>query len=154
MILVLAACLLALLSLSPAPGGLPPVSDLPRLESEKNVGLAALEEGNLEEASRRFGEVRRLAPGEPLGWADGAVAALRRKEPAQARELLAAASRLAPGDAKVLALAGVLAEVEGRPDEAVGAYSRAFAADVRDLPSRWSAARLLIEKVPGGRPRA
>ena len=154
MILVLAACLLALLSLSPAPGGLPPVADFPRLESEKNVGLAALEEGNLGEAERRFGEVRRLAPGEPLGWADGAVAALRRKEPAHARELLATAEKLAPADAKVLALTGVLPEVEGRPGEAVDAYTRAFAADARDLPSRWSAARLLIEKVPGGRPRA
>ena len=93
MIVVLAACLLALLSPSPAPGGLPPISDFPRLESEKNVGLAALEEGNLEEAVRRFGQVRRLAPGEPLGWADGAVAAMRRKEPAQAGELLATAQR-------------------------------------------------------------
>jgi pyruvate/2-oxoglutarate dehydrogenase complex dihydrolipoamide dehydrogenase (E3) component len=39
------------------------------------VGLAALEEGNLAEARRRFQTVRELAPAEPLGWANGAVAA-------------------------------------------------------------------------------
>jgi len=33
---------------------LPGESDLARLESAKNVGLAALEEGNLDEARRRF----------------------------------------------------------------------------------------------------
>ena len=72
----------------------PPETDLPRLESAKNVGLAALEEGNLDEARRRFETVRELAASEPLGWADGAVVALRAKDLARAKALLSEA--LAP----------------------------------------------------------
>lgn len=41
-------------------------ADLSRLQTDKNLGLAALEEGDLAEAGRRFEAVRRLAPGEPL----------------------------------------------------------------------------------------
>jgi tetratricopeptide (TPR) repeat protein len=147
------ASLLGLFLSAPSPR-LPPPADFPRLESEKNAGLAALEEGNLDEAVKRFGEVRKLAPAEPLGWADGAVAALRRKDLPEARSLLDAAARLAPGDARVLALQGVLAEHEGRFPVAVEASTRAFTANAGDLVSRWNAARLLMEKVPGGRTRA
>jgi hypothetical protein len=59
---------------------IPPAGDLPRLQADKNVGLAALEQGDPVEAARRFEAVRRLAPDEPLGWADGGVAALRQKK--------------------------------------------------------------------------
>src|SRR5215471_10132812 len=136
----------------------PPPSQSPgdreRLETEKNVGLAALEEGQLPEAQKRFEAVRHLAPKEPLGWANGAVAALRAKDLAGARKLLAEAVRLAPRDAKVAALQGVLEEQAADFPAAVQAYEKAGAADPKDLFSRWSAARLLAEKVPGGRPRA
>jgi hypothetical protein len=60
----------------------PPSPDLARLQEARNVGLAALEEGDLPEAQKRFEAVRRLAPQDPLGWADGAVAALRAKDAA------------------------------------------------------------------------
>lgn len=125
-----------------------------RLETEKNVGLAALEEGQLAEAQKRFEAVRRLAPQDPLGWADGAVAAMRAKDLSGARSLLTEAARLAPRDARVAALQGVLEEQAENVPAAVQAYEKAAAADPKDLFSRWSAARLLAEKVPGGRPRA
>src|SRR6266851_3940171 len=71
----LVIALTSLLSLVLASAPAPSPSDLSRLLAEKNLGLAALEEGNLADAKKRFEAVRRLAPAEPLGWADGAVAA-------------------------------------------------------------------------------
>jgi Flp pilus assembly protein TadD len=91
LILLRALLVLAAATLSP--------SDLSRLQSARNVGLAALEEGDLASAANRFGEVRRLAPADPLGWADGAVTALRQKDLDGARRLLAEALSRAPGGA-------------------------------------------------------
>jgi Tfp pilus assembly protein PilF len=71
-----------------SPNALSP-AELSRLEAEKNLGLAALEEGDVAQARRRFEAVRKLAPAEPLGWADGAVAAMRTKDLSEARKLLA-----------------------------------------------------------------
>jgi tetratricopeptide (TPR) repeat protein len=132
----------------------PDAADLARLQSEKNVGLADLEEDRLPEAKKRFDLVRRLAPGEALGWADGAVAAMRGKDLAEARRLLAEALRLSPSDARIWALEGQRRELAGDSTSAVEAYEKAAAADPRDLSSRWSAARLLLEKGAGDRTRA
>ena len=136
--------------LIPAPAS--PADDS-RLQAEKNLGLAALEEGDVAAARKRFEAVRRLAPGEPLGWADGAVAAMRAKDPADAKRLLAEARRLAPKDARLFALEGTRLELDGDSAGALEAFERAAAADPADIASRWSAARLAAA-APGGRPRA
>ena len=136
-----------------APQQGPSPADIPRLEAEKNLGLAALEEGEVAQARARFEAVRRIAPGEPLGWADGAVAAMRAKDLAEAKKLLAEASRLAPADPRVLALGGTLRELEGNTAAAVEAFEKAAAANPGDLASRWSAARLAGE-APAGRERS
>ncbi len=129
-------------------------TDYAALEAAKNVGLAALEEDRLPEASKRFEAVRKLAPAEPLGWANGAVAAMRGKDLAAARKLLVEAAKLAPGDARVLALEGVRRELSGDSAGAVEAFEKAAAAQPKDLASRWSAARLSAETGPEGRRRA
>ena len=129
-------------------------SDYPALEAAKNVGLAALEEGSLSEAGKRFEAVRRLAPTEPLGWANGAVAAMRGQDLALAAKLLAEALRLAPGDGRVLALEGARRELSGDAAGAVGAFEKAAAARPKDLSARWNLARLSVEKGPEGRRRA
>ncbi len=131
----------------------PSPADVSRLEAEKNLGLAALEEGDVAQARARFEAVRRIAPGEPLGWADGAAAAMRGKDLAEAKKLLAQASRLAPADARVLALEGTLHELEGNAAAAIEAFEQAAAANSRDVASRWSAARL-AGAAPAGRERA
>ncbi len=143
--LVSAALLFAVAGASPDPG---------RLEADKNVGLASLEEGDLAAAKARFASVRRLAPAEPLGWADGAVVALRAKDAAAAKELLVEALRLAPNDSRVLALEGTRAETAGDAAAAVAAFSRAAAANPRDLSSRWNAVRLLSSGAAPDRVRA
>lgn len=129
-------------------------SDVLRLEAARNVGLAALEEGNLPEARRRFQAVRELAPAEALGWANGAVAAMRSGDLAGARELLGAALSRSPGDGQILALEAIRLELSGDAAGAVAAYQKAAAANPSDTASLWAAARLLSEKVPGGAGRA
>ena len=120
-------------------------SDLAALQASRNVGLAALEEGRLEEASKEFDVVRRRAPEEPLGWADGAVAAARSKDSTTAEKLVAEARRLAPGDPRVLAIDGAILEAAGDRAGAIAAYESAAASSPRDVASRWAAARLRME---------
>ena len=124
-------------------------SDLLKLQAARNVGLAALEEGNLPEAGRRFETVRQLAPGDPLGFSNGAIVSMRQKDLDTAGKLLARALQLAPADARVLALEAAQRELAGDRDGAIEAYEKAIAAAPRDLASRWSAARLRGE--PGRR---
>jgi len=147
-----AALIFLLTSLSAAPRG-PSAEELSRLEAEKNLGLAALEEGDAGEARKRFEAVRKLAPGEPLGWADGAVAAMRSKALPEAQKLLAEALRLTPGDGRVLALEATRLELAGDATGALEGFEKAAAINAKDLPSRWSAARLSAA-APGGRSRA
>ncbi|HEY1435715.1 MAG TPA: FG-GAP-like repeat-containing protein, partial [Thermoanaerobaculia bacterium] len=123
----------------------PSAADLASLQVARNVGLAALEEGNLAEASKRFETVRRLAPADPLGWADGGVAALRSKDLAESEKLLAQALRLEPGDARLLALEAARREVAGDRAGAIELYEKAAQASPKDVASRWSAARLSAE---------
>jgi tetratricopeptide (TPR) repeat protein len=137
-------------SLAPAQ---PPTADISRLEAEKNLGLAALEEGDAAQARRRFEAVRKIAPAELLGWADGAVAAMRAGDLSEARKLLAEALRLSPADSRVLALDGTLKELEGDAAGAVEAFTKAAAANPKDLASHWSAARL-SGAIPAGRERS
>ncbi|HTD53072.1 MAG TPA: VCBS repeat-containing protein, partial [Thermoanaerobaculia bacterium] len=91
---------------------------------------------------------------EPLGWADGAVVAMREKDLAGAQTLLAQARRLSPGDARVLSLHATLEELKGSFSAAVEAAEKAAAASPKDLVSRWTAARLLSEKIGNGSSRA
>jgi Tfp pilus assembly protein PilF len=132
----------------------PSAADLRTLQADRNVGLAALEENDLAEASRRFANVRRLAPNDPLGWADGAVAAMRARELETAGKLLAEALRLSGGDPRVLALEGARLELAGEPARAAETYARASAAAPRDVASRWAAARIRSAGGPDDKRRA
>ena len=132
----------------------PSVSDIRTLQSDRNVGLAALEENDLAEATRRFAEVRRLAPSDPLGWADGAVSAMRARDLATAQKLLAEALRLSPGDPRVLALEATRKELSGDSAGAAETFERAATAAPRDVASRWAAARILSAGSPEDKRRA
>ena len=134
--------LLLALAVSAAP---PSPQDALKLQAASNVGLAALEEGNLVEAAAQFETIRKLAPSEPFGWSNGAVAALRAKDAALAARLMAQALLLSPDDARVLAIEGARRELAGDRPGAIEAYERAAAASPRDVVSLWSAARLQAE---------
>ncbi len=134
--------LLLAVAVSAAP---PSPSDALKLQTARNVGLAALEEGNLAEAAVQFETIRKLAASEPLGWANGAVAAMRAKDEALAARLMAEALRLAPDEARVLALEGARRELAGDRAGAIESYRKAAALSPRDVASLWNAARLEAE---------
>jgi Tfp pilus assembly protein PilF len=136
--------LLLALAVSAAPPS-PSPQDVLRLQAAKNVGLAALEEGQLAAAAAQFEAIRRLAPAELLGWCNGAVAALRAKDAALAERLMTQALILAPGDARVLALEAARRELAGNRSGAIEFYEKAAAASPRDVASLWNAARLQSE---------
>ena len=119
-----------------------PAPDLARLQEARNVGLGLLEQCYLFKSQKLFDEVRRLAPADPLGWADGAVAALRAGDPAKAATLMAEALHVTPSNSKVVALEGVRREQAKETAGALSFYDKAVALDPKDLVSRWSAARL------------
>ncbi len=133
---------------------MPPAGDLPRLQADKNVGLAALEQGDPVEAARRFEAVRKLAPEEPLGWADGGVAAMRSKKMDEAATLLARAGALAPDDPRVIALEATRRELAGDVAGAITAFEKAGAIPPGDVRSLWNAARLASSQGEAGRARA
>ena len=141
--MILLGALLALGAAAAPPG--PSLAELGRLQEARNVGLASLEQGDLAEAQKRFEAVRRLAPADPLGWANGAVAALRRGDATglvAAASLMAEALRVAPSNPKVVALEGVRREQAKDTAGALASYDKAVSLDPKDLVSRWSAVRL------------
>ena len=118
----------------------------------KEPGTGRARGGRPGEAKRRFEAVRKLAPGEPLGWANGAIAAMRAKDLAEAKKLLSEASRLAGATPGCRARRDA-ARAGGDSAGAIEAFEKAAAANPKDLPSRWSAARLAAAS-PGGRQRS
>lgn len=137
--------LAALPVLSPSPTI--PAEKASRILSARNLGLAQLEEGKYKEARRSFDRLAALVPNDPLPLADGAVAALRDGDLAAADELLARALKTGGEMAALHAIKGAIAEARNRPEEARAAFSRAAAADPKDLESRWRLVRS-IEATP------
>src|SRR5262249_57448806 len=88
------------------------------------------------------------------GWGGGGVGAMGSKEPAEAQRLLAEALRLSPSSARIWALEGRRRQLAADGSGAIEAYEKAVAADPRDITSRWSAARLLLERGSADRARA
>ncbi len=126
------------------PGGkLPAIASPEYLQavSAFHIGLAALQVGDDLTADQRLAEVTRLAPGEPAGWADWGVLALRQRKLDAAAQRLNRARELAPKDAQVYALLGVLEGGRGRAKEAVAAYRQAAQFDAQDLRNAYALAQ-------------
>src|SRR5262249_49466696 len=82
-------------------------------------GLAALQVGDDAQAESRLAQVPQLAPGEPAGWANWAALALRQRNFDEAAQRLERARKLAPRDAHVEYLLGILESQRGRSDASI-----------------------------------
>ena len=122
---------------------LPPASSKEYLDtvSDFSVGLAALQVGDDITADRMLSSVTRLAPGEPAGWANWGVLAVRQRSFEAARQRVARALDLAPKDDRLYSLLGVLESKAGRTSEAVAAFRRAAAINPQDLRTAYSLAQ-------------
>jgi Tfp pilus assembly protein PilF len=132
---VLAAGLLALGAGCHSHVDLPPVSSKEYLEtvSDFNVGLAALQVGDDITADKTLSATTQLAPGEPAGWANWGVLALRQRNFDAARQRFDRALALAPQNDRIYGLLGVLESNAGRSSESIAAFRKAAAINPRNL---------------------
>ena len=140
---VLAAGLVAVCAGCHSHVELPPVSSKEYLDtvSDFNVGLAALQVGDDVTADKMLSAVTRLAPGEPAGWANWGVLAVRQRSFEAARQRVARALDLAPKDDRFYSLLGVLESKAGRTTEAVAAFRKAAGINPQDLRTAYSLAQ-------------
>ena len=142
----LAVCVLAILCgaslmLSSGCGG----NKLPRKSSKEYVefvsifytGLAALQVGDDVRAESKLGQATQIAAGEPAGWADWGILALRQRNFDVAAQRLGAARDLAPKNDHIYYLLGLLESNRGRSAEAIADWRKSVelnpAKSARDL---------------------
>jgi Tfp pilus assembly protein PilF len=97
------------------------------------IGLAALQVGDDVHAENKLAEVTQLAPGEPAGWANWAILALRQRNYDFAGQRLEQAHKLAPQDDHIYSLLGVLEDDRGHSAEAIADLRKAADLNPRNL---------------------
>jgi tetratricopeptide (TPR) repeat protein len=107
------------------------------------VGLAALQVGDDVRAQDKLAQLVKLAPGEPAGWANWGVLALRQRNYDAAAQRLERARQLAPQNDQIDYLLGLLESNRGHSAEAI-AYLRK-AVDIN--PQNLRAAYQLAEEI-------
>lgn len=121
----------------------------------RDRGLAQLENEQPALAEATFRELVVAAPGDPIGWADLAVALLRQHKGAEAQVAVGRALGLAPARPDLLALHGDVLQWSGKPEEALPLYRDALAKAPRDVELAWALYRLagsLAGSASGGPP--
>src|SRR5947199_2876637 len=121
--LLLAFSLLA--AAPPAPG---PVS--PEAAALRSLGLAQLENERTGEAAETFRKLAKLAPDDPLPYANLAITALRQQKSDEATAAIGQALAKTPGGradllAVLLAIRGDVLQWSGKSEEALAAYRKA-----------------------------
>jgi tetratricopeptide (TPR) repeat protein len=97
------------------------------------VGLAAMEVGNDVRAESELERATELGPGEPAGWADWGILALRQRNFDEAKQRLDRAHALVPRDSRIDADLGVLESARGNSAEAIAELRKAVDLDPRNL---------------------
>jgi len=90
------------------------------------VGLAALQVGDDVRADSKLAQLTQLVPGEPAGWANWGMLALRQRNFDPAAERLERARALAPENDQIYYLIGLLEKGRGRSPEAITALRKAI----------------------------
>jgi Flp pilus assembly protein TadD len=109
------------------------------------AGLAALQVGNDVYAESKLSEVTQLAPGEPAGWANWGVLALRQRNFDAAAQRLERAHDLAPQESHIYNLLGILESNRGHSAQAIDNLRKAAELDPTDLRTAYALA-LEIER--------
>ncbi len=123
-------------------------SKLPRKSSKEYVafvstfytGLAALQVGDDVRAENKLGQATQIAPGEPAGWADWGILALRQRNFDVAAQRLDAARDLAPKNDHIYYLLGLLESNRGRSAEAIADWRKAIDLNPKNLRATYQLA--------------
>ena len=97
------------------------------------VGLSALQVGDDVHAENKLSEVTRLVPGEPAGWANWGILALRERNYDTAAQRLQQARDLVPKNDQVYSLLGLLESQRGNSAQAVIDLRRAVELNPQNL---------------------
>ena len=97
------------------------------------VGLSALQVGDDVHAENKLSEVTRLVPGEPAGWANWGILALRERNYDTAAQRLQQARDLVPKNDQVYSLLGLLESQRGNSAQAVIELRRAVELNPQNL---------------------
>src|ERR1700730_7334732 len=123
-------------------------SKLPRKSSKEYVefvsifytGLAALQVGDDVRAENKLGQATQIAPGEPAGWADWGILALRQRNFEVAAQRLGAARDLARKNDHIYYLLGLLESNRGRSAEAIADWRKAIELNPQNLRATYQLA--------------
>jgi Tfp pilus assembly protein PilF len=121
---------------------------LPRKVSKEYVafvstfytGLAALQVGDDVRAENKLGQATQIAPGEPAGWADWGILALRQRNFDVAAQRLGTARDLAPKNDHIYYLLGLLESNRGRSEEAIADWRKAIELNPQNLRATYQLA--------------
>ena len=104
------------------------------------TGLAALQVGDDVRAENKLGQATQIAPGEPAGWADWGILALRQRNFDVAAQRLGAARDLAPKNDHIYYLLGLLESNRGRSAEAIADWRKAVELNPQNLRATYQLA--------------
>jgi tetratricopeptide (TPR) repeat protein len=107
------------------------------------IGLGALQVGDDVRADSKLSELTTLVPGEPAGWANWGVLALRQRKLDVAAERLEKARSLAPDNDHIYQLLGLLESSRGNSAAALADWRKAIEIN----PGNYRAAYQLAEEV-------
>jgi tetratricopeptide (TPR) repeat protein len=107
------------------------------------IGLGALQVGDDVHADSKLSELTALVPGEPAGWANWGVLALRQRKLDVATARLEKACSLAPGNDHIYQLLGLLESSRGNSAGALANWRKAIEIN----PGNYRAAYQLAEEV-------
>ena len=97
------------------------------------VGLSALQVGNDVHAESKLSEVTHLVPGEPAGWANWGILALRQRNYDAAAQRFQQAHDLAPKNDQIYSLMGLLESQRGNSTQALTDLRQAIALNPQNL---------------------
>ncbi len=105
------------------------------------VGLAALQVGDDVRAEDKLAQLVKLAPGEPAGWANWGVLALRQRNYDEAGERLERARQLDPQNDQIYYLLGLLESDRGHSAEAIANLRKAVSLNPQNLRAAYQLAQ-------------
>lgn len=104
------------------------------------TGLAALQVGDDVRAESKLGQATQIAAGEPAGWGDWGILALRQRNFDVAAQRLGTARNLVPKNDRIYYLLGLLESNRGRSTEAIADWRKAVELNPKNLRATYQLA--------------
>jgi Tfp pilus assembly protein PilF len=138
-------CVLALMQAACGGGSVPKndSAEYAKVVSAFYIGLGALQVGDDIHAEKNLADVTQMASGEPAGWANWGVLALRQRKLDEAAQRMERARKLAPDNDRIYQILGYLESGRGNSAAAIADWRKA----VELNPRNFRAAYQLAEEV-------